>query len=135
MPTPPAARAVCGPAERRAARLTAGPPAATRSPAVAGLMTLVAAVRDLRLCDHPAPAAHPGRGAGTRPRTVACQEVEGGCYVTFAAGYAAVYQALVVVLIGVVLYAFLKARRERDGQVAEPGAGDSGTTQIGGAAR
>jgi APA family basic amino acid/polyamine antiporter len=41
-------------------------------------------------------------------------------WVTFAAGYAAVYQAMVVVLAGIVLYAFLKARRERAGQVAEP---------------
>jgi basic amino acid/polyamine antiporter, APA family len=56
-------------------------------------------------------------------------------WVTFAAGYAAVYQALVVVLIGVVLYAFLKSWRERDGQVAEPVDGESGTTQIEGAAR
>ena len=38
----------------------------------------------------------------------------------FAAGYAAVYQAMVVVLLGVILYAFLKARRERLGQVAAP---------------
>jgi basic amino acid/polyamine antiporter, APA family len=41
-------------------------------------------------------------------------------WVTFAAGYQAVYQALVVVLAGVVVYAFLKARRERLGQVAAP---------------
>jgi basic amino acid/polyamine antiporter, APA family len=41
-------------------------------------------------------------------------------WVTFAAGYAAVYQALVVVLAGVVLYAFLKAYRERTGQAAAP---------------
>ena len=32
-------------------------------------------------------------------------------WVTFAAGYSAVYQALVVVLAGVILYAFLNARR------------------------
>ncbi len=32
-------------------------------------------------------------------------------WVTFAAGYAAVYQALVIVLAGVVLYAFIAARR------------------------
>jgi len=43
-------------------------------------------------------------------------------WVTFAAGYAAVYQALVIVLAGIILYAFLKARRERLGQVAEPAA-------------
>ena len=41
-------------------------------------------------------------------------------WVTFAAGYAAVYQAMVIVLAGIVLYAFLKARRERLGQVGEP---------------
>jgi basic amino acid/polyamine antiporter, APA family len=49
-------------------------------------------------------------------------------WVTFAAGYAAVYQAVVIVLGGVVLYAFLKARRERLGQVPVPAdivAGDS----------
>ncbi len=50
-------------------------------------------------------------------------------WVTFAAGYAAVYQALVAVLIGVILYAFLKAHRERTGQVAPP----PETAQIGGA--
>ena len=36
---------------------------------------------------------------------------------TFAAGYSAVYQALVIVLIGVIAYAFIKARRERDWQL------------------
>ena len=41
-------------------------------------------------------------------------------WVTFAAGYAAVYQAMVIVLVGIILYAFLKARRERLGQVGEP---------------
>ena len=41
-------------------------------------------------------------------------------WVTFAAGYAAVYQALVVVLAGIVLYAFLKAQRERAGQATAP---------------
>ena len=41
-------------------------------------------------------------------------------WVTFAAGYAAVYEALVAVLIGVIFYAFLQAWRERDGQVAAP---------------
>jgi APA family basic amino acid/polyamine antiporter len=38
-------------------------------------------------------------------------------WVTFAAGYSAVYQAMVVVLAGVILYAFIRARRERLGQV------------------
>jgi APA family basic amino acid/polyamine antiporter len=41
-------------------------------------------------------------------------------WVTFAAGYQAVYQALVVVLAGVIVYAFIKAQRERAGQVAAP---------------
>jgi APA family basic amino acid/polyamine antiporter len=41
-------------------------------------------------------------------------------WVTFAAGWAAVYQAMILVLGGVILYAFVKAARERAGQVAEP---------------
>ncbi len=41
-------------------------------------------------------------------------------WVTFAAGYSAVYQAMVIVLAGVILYAFIKARRERLGQVGGP---------------
>ena len=45
-------------------------------------------------------------------------------WVTFAAGYQSVYQALVLVLAGVVLYAFLKAHREDTGQVPAPA--DSG---------
>ena len=48
-------------------------------------------------------------------------------WVTFAAGYQSVYQALILVLAGVVVYAFLKAHREDTGQVpapADPPAGD-----------
>jgi APA family basic amino acid/polyamine antiporter len=41
-------------------------------------------------------------------------------WVTFASGYQAVYQAMVLVLVGVPLYGFLKARKERLGQVPEP---------------
>jgi len=41
-------------------------------------------------------------------------------WVIFAAGYQSVYQALLLVLVGIPLYAFLKARRERMGLVAEP---------------
>jgi APA family basic amino acid/polyamine antiporter len=41
-------------------------------------------------------------------------------WVTFASGYQAVYQALVVVLAGIVLYAFLNARREDAGQIPGP---------------
>ena len=41
-------------------------------------------------------------------------------WVTFAAGYSAVYQAMVVVLAGIILYAFIRARRERLGQIPAP---------------
>jgi len=41
-------------------------------------------------------------------------------WVTFASGYQAVYQDLILVLAGLVLYAFLNARRERLGQIPEP---------------
>jgi APA family basic amino acid/polyamine antiporter len=41
-------------------------------------------------------------------------------WVTFASGYQVVYQALVVILVGLVLYAFLNARRQRLGEAAEP---------------
>jgi len=68
----------------------------------------------------------------TRDLSIAGAGVLFSMWVTFAAGYQSVYQALIVVLAGVVLYAFLKARRERLGQVpapidnpAEPAAGPS----------
>lgn len=41
-------------------------------------------------------------------------------WVTFAAGYAAVYQAMVVVLAGLIGYAFLKAARERHRETGAP---------------
>jgi basic amino acid/polyamine antiporter, APA family len=41
-------------------------------------------------------------------------------WVTFAAGYQAVYQALVAVLLGIILYAFLNARREDRGAIPVP---------------
>ena len=41
-------------------------------------------------------------------------------WVTFASGYQVVYQALVVILAGLVLYAFLNARRQRLGETDEP---------------
>jgi APA family basic amino acid/polyamine antiporter len=44
-------------------------------------------------------------------------------WVTFAAGYSAVYQAMVVVLAGIILYAFLNARREPRAAVAAVGDG------------
>src|SRR5664280_879130 len=55
-----------------------------------------------------------------RDLAVAGTSVLFSMWVTFAAGYQVVYQALVVILAGLVLYAFLKARRERLGEVAEP---------------
>ena len=41
-------------------------------------------------------------------------------WVTFAAGFQAVYQAILIVMIGLPLYGFLKARKERLGLVPEP---------------
>jgi basic amino acid/polyamine antiporter, APA family len=41
-------------------------------------------------------------------------------WVTFAAGYQSVYQSMLLLLLGVPIYAFLKARRERLGQVDAP---------------
>jgi basic amino acid/polyamine antiporter, APA family len=41
-------------------------------------------------------------------------------WVAFAAGYSAVYQAMVVALVGIILYAFIRARRENLGQVPVP---------------
>jgi basic amino acid/polyamine antiporter, APA family len=56
----------------------------------------------------------------TRDLAIAGAGVLFSMWVAFAAGYQSVYQALIVVLIGVVLYAFLKARRERLGQATAP---------------
>ena len=50
-------------------------------------------------------------------------------WVTFAAGYQAVYQALLLLLVGIPIYAFLKARKERLGQVPEP---DESLSEAGG---
>jgi APA family basic amino acid/polyamine antiporter len=41
-------------------------------------------------------------------------------WVAFTAGYQSVYQAMLLLLIGIPIYAFLKARRERLGEVSEP---------------
>ncbi len=41
-------------------------------------------------------------------------------WVTFASGYQSVYQAMLLLLLGIPLYAFLKARRERLGLVDAP---------------
>jgi basic amino acid/polyamine antiporter, APA family len=56
----------------------------------------------------------------TRDLAIAGAGVLFSMWVTFAAGYQSVYQALILVLAGVVLYAFMKARRENLGQVAAP---------------
>lgn len=56
----------------------------------------------------------------TRDLSIAGAAVLFSMWVTFAVGYQAVYQALVVVLGGVVPYALVKARRERLGQVPAP---------------
>ena len=55
-----------------------------------------------------------------RDATIAGAGVLFSLWVAFAAGYQAVYLALLVVLAGVVVYAFLKAYRERTGQIAAP---------------
>jgi APA family basic amino acid/polyamine antiporter len=41
-------------------------------------------------------------------------------WLTFASGYQVVYQGLVVILAGMIGYAFLNARRQRLGEAAEP---------------
>jgi hypothetical protein len=41
-------------------------------------------------------------------------------WVTFASGYQVVYQALVVLLVGLIFYAFLNARRQGLGEIAYP---------------
>ena len=55
-----------------------------------------------------------------RDLTVAGASVLFSMWVTFASGYQVVYQALVVVMAGLILYAFLNARREDLGEVAAP---------------
>lgn len=55
-----------------------------------------------------------------RDLTIAVVGLLFSLWVTFASGYASVYQAMLLILIGVPLYGFLKARRERLGQVEEP---------------
>ncbi len=56
----------------------------------------------------------------SRDLSVCVTSVLFSLWVTFASGYQAVYQAMVLVLVGIPLYAFLKARKERLGQVPEP---------------
>ena len=52
-------------------------------------------------------------------------------WVTFASGYQAVYQAMLLLLIGIPIYAFLKARRERMGDILEPTEFDGATAIAG----
>ena len=56
----------------------------------------------------------------TRDLTVAGVSVLFSMWVTFAGGYQVVYQALIVILAGLILYAFLNARRQRLGEAREP---------------
>jgi APA family basic amino acid/polyamine antiporter len=60
------------------------------------------------------------RWALARDLAIATTSVLFSMWVAFTAGYQAVYQAMLLLLIGVPIYAFLKARRERRGDVAEP---------------
>ena len=55
-----------------------------------------------------------------RDVTVAGAAVLFSMWVTFASGYQAIYQTLVAVLVGIVLYVFLNARREDTGQIPDP---------------
>ncbi len=55
-----------------------------------------------------------------RDLSVAGASVLFSMWVTFASGYQVVYQALVVILAGLILFAFLNARRERLGEASEP---------------
>ena len=55
-----------------------------------------------------------------RDLAVAGTSVLFSMWVTFAGGYQVVYQALVVILAGLILYAFLNARRQRLGEVPSP---------------
>jgi APA family basic amino acid/polyamine antiporter len=55
-----------------------------------------------------------------RDLTIAVVGLLFSLWVTFASGYASVYQAMLLLLLGIPVYGFLKARRERLGQVDEP---------------
>jgi len=55
-----------------------------------------------------------------RDLTIAGASVLFSMWVTFASGYQAVYQTLVVVLIGIIIYAILNGRRERSAQIPQP---------------
>ena len=55
-----------------------------------------------------------------RDLLIACLSVLFSLWVGMAAGYQSVYQAMLLLLIGIPIYAFLKVRRERLGQTPEP---------------
>ena len=55
-----------------------------------------------------------------RDLSVAGASVLFSMWVTFASGYQVVYQALLVILVGLVMYAFLNARRQGLGEASEP---------------
>ena len=55
-----------------------------------------------------------------RDLSVAGASVLFSMWVTFASGYQVVYQALVVLLAGLILFAFVNARRQRLGEATEP---------------
>jgi APA family basic amino acid/polyamine antiporter len=55
-----------------------------------------------------------------RDLSVAGLSVLFSMWVTFASGYQVVYQALLVILVGLVMYAFLNARRQGLGEASEP---------------
>jgi len=58
--------------------------------------------------------------AMARDLAIAGTSVLFSLWVAFTAGYQAVYQAMLLLLIGIPIYSFVKARRERIGEVDEP---------------
>lgn len=67
-----------------------------------------------------------------RDLTVAGSSVLFAMWVTFASGYQVVYQGLAVILVGMVVYAFLSARRRRSGAATDAPTADepaAGTVQ------
>jgi APA family basic amino acid/polyamine antiporter len=63
-----------------------------------------------------------------RDLAVAVSSVLFSMWVTFASGYQVVYQAGVVLMAGLILYAFLNARRQRLGEAREPTEAMPGTS-------
>lgn len=61
------------------------------------------------------------RGAAlARDLTIATSSILFSLWVTAASGYQAVYQALLLLLVGLPIYSFLKASKEKEGLVPEP---------------